>query len=190
MVNISTQNVLAERNLFLKGHGVSIGSETAGWIRNVTIRDSELGGADLAVRIKTQRGRGGGVEDVLYQNLSGSTVAGIQLTLNYGGGDLPPTNGSATPVIRRITLRNVSAVTQACKGGTLGKQVCALSCEGLDDSKIDQVYFEHVKISGGAQGQACTACQIVATNSSPIPQCGSVDVDSGTGVQLRFSPRT
>ena len=30
-VNISTQNVLAERNAFLKGHGVSIGSETSGW---------------------------------------------------------------------------------------------------------------------------------------------------------------
>ena len=33
MVNISTQNVLAEKNSFLKGHGVSIGSETSGWVR-------------------------------------------------------------------------------------------------------------------------------------------------------------
>ena len=65
MVNISTQNVLAERNFFEKGHGVSIGSETSGWIRNVTIRDSVLKGTNLAVRIKTSRGRGGGVEDVV-----------------------------------------------------------------------------------------------------------------------------
>ncbi len=64
MVNISTQNVLAERNFYLKGHGVSIGSETSGWVRNITIRDSRLDGTDLAVRIKTMRGRGGGVEDV------------------------------------------------------------------------------------------------------------------------------
>ena len=45
LVNISTVNVLAERNRFVKGHGVTIGSETSGWIRNVTIRDSSLGGA-------------------------------------------------------------------------------------------------------------------------------------------------
>jgi hypothetical protein len=38
------------------------------------------------VRIKTMRGRGGGVEDVLYENLHGSTVAGIQLTENYHSG--------------------------------------------------------------------------------------------------------
>ena len=84
MVNISTQNVLAENNYFLKGHGVSIGSETSGWVRNVTIRNSRLDGTNLAVRIKTMRGRGGGVEDVLYQNMTGSTISGIQITDNYG----------------------------------------------------------------------------------------------------------
>lgn len=41
MVNISTVNVLAENNFYLKGHGVSIGSETSGWVRNVTIRNSK-----------------------------------------------------------------------------------------------------------------------------------------------------
>jgi len=64
------------------GHGVSIGSETSGWVRNVTIRDSVLDGTNLAVRIKSMRGRGGGVEDVLYQNLTGSVISAVQLTLN------------------------------------------------------------------------------------------------------------
>merc|ERR1719197_1398419 len=93
MVNISTQNVLAEQNFFLKGHGVSIGSETSGWIRNVTIRDSQLDGTNLAVRLKTMRGRGGGIEDILYQNLTGKVISGLQLTLNYH--DTQPTNWTA-----------------------------------------------------------------------------------------------
>ena len=42
--------MLAEKNFFQKGHGVSIGSETSGWIRNITIRDSKLDGTNLAVR--------------------------------------------------------------------------------------------------------------------------------------------
>ena len=82
MVNISTENVLAEANKFLKGttgdrvigsehvlyiskwwwigvgHGVSIGSETSGWIRNVTFRDSSVDGTNTAVRIKSCRGFG------------------------------------------------------------------------------------------------------------------------------------
>ena len=39
-------------------------------MRNITIRDSRLDGTNLAVRIKTCRGRGGGVEDVLYASLA------------------------------------------------------------------------------------------------------------------------
>merc|ERR1712023_519010 len=46
MVNISTQNVLIESNTFKEGHGVSIGSETSGWVRNITVRNSSLLGTD------------------------------------------------------------------------------------------------------------------------------------------------
>ena len=79
------------------GHGVSIGSETSGWVRNVTIRDSVLDGTNLAVRIKSMRGRGGGVEDVLYQNLTGSVVSAIQLTLNCKSRPTPPKRGPRVP---------------------------------------------------------------------------------------------
>ena len=68
------------------------------------------------------------MEDVLFQNLSGTTVAGIQLTLQYTP-NLPPTNDTATPVIRGITLRNIKAVTTNCTGSAVG-EVCALSCHG------------------------------------------------------------
>jgi polygalacturonase len=79
MVNISTRNVLADGNYFEKGHGVSIGSETSGWVTDVVVRNSVLDGTNLAVRLKTSRGRGGGIEGVLYENLSGRTNGGIQL---------------------------------------------------------------------------------------------------------------
>merc|ERR1712023_250160 len=46
MVNISTQNVLIESNTFKEGHGVSIGSETSGRVRNITVRNSSLLGTD------------------------------------------------------------------------------------------------------------------------------------------------
>ena len=49
MVNISTRNVLIEANDFRAGHGVSIGSETSGWIQDVVIRDSNMSGTDRCV---------------------------------------------------------------------------------------------------------------------------------------------
>eukprot|EP01052_Picozoa_sp_SAG31_P036876 SAG31_NODE_4665_length_3055_cov_1.841001_2_plen_109_part_00 len=42
-----------------QGHGVSIGSETSGWVYNVTIRDSVLHGTNLAVSARVAlSGRG------------------------------------------------------------------------------------------------------------------------------------
>lgn len=51
---------------------------------NITIRNSVLHMTNLAVRLKTSRGRGGGIEDFLYENLTGSTNGGIQLNTHYG----------------------------------------------------------------------------------------------------------
>lgn len=161
MVNISTQNVLAENNYFLKGHGVSIGSETSGWVRNVTIRNSKLDGTDLAVRIKSMRGRGGGVEDVTYENLKVTVVGGVQLTLNYHVADR--TNSTATPVIRRITIRNVDVSAE--KSG--------VSCDGLSDSLISGIILENVTIRGkGAEKDECSNCHFDSTSGSkPVPKC-------------------
>ena len=161
MVNISTQNVLAEANTFALGHGDSIGSETSGWIRNVVVRDSVLNGTNLAVRIKSERGRGGGVENVIYENLHGTVKSAVQLTLNYHAVD--PTNASATPALRNVTLRNLQ----------LEATESYLECDGLSDSIISDIHFENVLVQGhGAKERPkCAACAIHALDSKPDPHC-------------------
>ena len=161
MVNISTQNVLVERNVFRQGHGISIGSETSGWVRNVTVRDAVLHGTNLAVRIKSMRGRGGGVEDVVYENLRGDAKAGISLNLNYH--TAPKTNATATPIMRRITVRNVSVRVDES----------AYECLGLSDSKIEDIVFKDVQITGkGAENQECSECAIKHDgDTKPKPKC-------------------
>ena len=75
------------------------------------------------------RGRGGGVEDVVYENLWGSVEGGIQITLNYQSAE--KTNATATPAIRRITVRDV----------VLDAKKSFLECDGLDDSPVSGIEF-------------------------------------------------
>lgn len=56
------------------------------------------------MRIKSKRGRGGGVERVLYERISGVVEQAIQINLVYKK-KTEPTNASATPVVRDITVR-------------------------------------------------------------------------------------
>ena len=44
---------------FLHGHGMSIGSETAGGVRNLTVRNCTFENTENGLRIKSQRGKGG-----------------------------------------------------------------------------------------------------------------------------------
>lgn len=150
MVNISTAHVLAEHNHFKQGHGVSLGSETSAWIYDVTIRDSIVDGTNVAVRIKSARGRGGGVRKVTYDNLVGRANEAIQLTLDYEK-DVAPTNASATPQILDVDIRNLN----------IDAQRDALLCAGLDESTIRNVTLTNVTVTG-KQAQQCAHCQILA----------------------------
>ena len=131
-------------------------------MRNVTFRDSTLNGTDWAVRIKSARGRGGGVEDVLYENLTGTAQGGVQLTLNYEK-NVPKTNSTATPTIRGITVRNLDVSVEKLN----------LDCEGLDESLVEGILFDNVRFEGhGAKSQECSKCKIKATGGTkPKPEC-------------------
>src|SRR6185369_413041 len=56
------------------GHGVSIGSPTAGGVSNITVEDCTFNGTDCGIRIKSDRGRGGVVEHLTYRNLKMTNV--------------------------------------------------------------------------------------------------------------------
>lgn len=56
-------------NHFYTGHGVSIGSETNGGVHAIRVRDLTIDGADNGIRIKSNRSRGGRVEDVRYDDV-------------------------------------------------------------------------------------------------------------------------
>lgn len=69
-VNKPTENVVVRYCLAEKGHGgITIGSETAGIIRNLYVHDCVFNNEGNGIRFKTRRPRGGGGEKLYYERI-------------------------------------------------------------------------------------------------------------------------
>lgn len=113
-VNRPTENILIRHCLALSGHGgITCGSETAGHIRNVYVHDCVFQGNDRAVRFKTRRNRGGGVDGFFCErirmndvreaftwDLLGQSKYVGDLAARVPAREMPP----LTPVVRNIHI--------------------------------------------------------------------------------------
>jgi polygalacturonase len=100
-------NVTVAHNHFFTGHGMSIGSETDGGVRNVRVSDLSIDGADNGLRIKSNSTRGGLVDDVVYEDVCiRATKNPIVLDTAYSS---PDSSGEGTkiPIYVNIAYRNV-----------------------------------------------------------------------------------
>jgi polygalacturonase len=114
-----TANILWTDNEVRNGHGLTLGSDAAGGVFNVTYRNIFLNGEGGpqapghrgagvgGPHFKTQRGRGGLWQNITWDNIHGTFVAGAISFVENHGGDVPVTNTSATPRIRDMTVKNV-----------------------------------------------------------------------------------
>ena len=131
---------------FKHGHGMSIGSETVGGVKNVTVRNCTFEDTDNGIRIKSDRKRGGTVENFLCENITMKNVRGaITITSYYPR--IPATDTAqpvtdTTPKYRNITLRNIT--------GTSSKSVGVIV--GLPESFIENVLLENVDITAEQGG--------------------------------------
>jgi len=103
----ASSHMTIAHNHFFSGHGMSIGSGTAGGVNAVRVSDLTLDGTDYGIRIKSDRSRGGVVEDVTYENVCMRNVPNpVLMTPMYT--TFP---GDKLPVYRRILLKNVHSVS-------------------------------------------------------------------------------
>jgi Endopolygalacturonase len=171
-VNRPTENVII-RNCHV-GHAaglVSFGSETAGGIRNVRIYDCRAdNGCGEVVRLKTRMGRGGIVEDVLYENIQAD---GIRQAFNFNMDAFgttwlpeqfrePSPPDRATPVFRKITVRNLTAKNCGAAG----------HLTGLPQSPLRDITLENVNIEAKGGFTIRNALRIqfrnVIVNGKPV----------------------
>jgi len=126
---------------FLNGHGLSIGSETAGGVRNVTVERVVFRGTRQGIRIKSARGRGNDIGNFTYRDITMQDVeTPIQITAYYTG---VPKDDAAQPVTEH-TPRFHDIVIEGLTA-TGAKQAALIM--GLPESPIKNLVFKNVNIS-------------------------------------------
>jgi polygalacturonase len=164
---------------FLHGHGMSIGSETVGGVRNITVKNCTFENTENGIRIKSDIRRGGIVENISYSDITMSNVSpAITFTCFYANnsaGDAnrspnaqtnsAPSAGENIPVYRNIRITNLKATSQKSAGTIFG----------LPESCISNVVFENVQISApkglavrNAKGIRFNNSRIVVASGPPV----------------------
>ncbi len=149
---VPSEDILIRQCRMRDGHGsVTLGSEMAGGIRNLTVRDCLFLHTDRGLRIKTRRGRGKDavIDGIIFENIRMDHVMTpfVVNSFYYCDPDgfstyvsskdpLPVDDG--TPDIRTLKFRRIEAANCHVAGAYL---------YGLPEKKIQQVEMEDVRIS-------------------------------------------
>jgi hypothetical protein len=144
-VNRPAENISIANCSVHRAHGaVVLGSEISGWIRNVVASNITCNGTQMGVRIKTRRGRGGGVEDVRFDNWTMENVArAINISSFYV---MAPENKSTPPeepVSERTSIYRNIAISHM----TINHARLAIDIEGIPEMPIDGLRISDIVAS-------------------------------------------
>lgn len=144
--NVPTENVVARNMTVYHAHGgFVIGSEMSGGVRNVFISNSVFIGTDIGLRFKTERGRGGLVENVYAAHLLMKDIAGdaILFDMFYGGKNQKGEKFAATeatPRFENFFIHDI--VVQGAKRG--------IFVRGLPEMNVKNVRLENLTVIADA----------------------------------------
>lgn len=128
-----TENITISNCTMLRGHGgVVIGSEMSGGVKKITITNCVFEGTDRGIRIKTMRGRGGVIEDIVVSNIVMNNMIneGVLITLRYQRTD-PEALSVRTPACNNVRISNIIV-----RGGQR-----PVAIYGLEEKEVEQISF-------------------------------------------------
>lgn len=148
-----TENVIIRYCTVYASHGgFVIGSEMSGGVRNVFVNNCTFIGADIGLRFKTTRGRGGVVENIFIRDIYMKDIPGeaILFDMYYAAKDPIPLDGEkrelpkverkpvdeTTPVFRHFRISNVY-----CNGAEK-----AVFIRGVPEMPVSDIEFENLVI--------------------------------------------
>jgi polygalacturonase len=142
----ASEDITVTNCTFGHGRGVSVGSETMGGVRNVSVKNCTFAGTDFGLHIKSSRNKGATAENIVCENLTMKDVRdAIVITCYNQGlpqGDTAQPVGEWTPIFQDIHFKNITASCYHSIGLIVG----------LPESEIKNVFLENVEISAAGTG--------------------------------------
>jgi unsaturated rhamnogalacturonyl hydrolase len=158
-VGVPTENVIIRNCVMMDGHGgVVVGSEIAGSVRNVFAENCKMDSPNLerALRLKTNSGRGGMIENIYFRDVTVGRVSNSLLTIDLVYGKVM--TGNFPPLVRNVVMERVSSKSSPRVLWVVGPELCTIEnilvsdcdfqgVEGEDNiNKPGVVTFKNVKI--------------------------------------------
>ena len=175
-----TENLIVDNCKVFQGHGgFIVGSEMSGGVRNTSVKNCQFLGTDVGLRFKSNRGRGGVVENIYISDIYMFNIAtdSFLFDLYYGGksasesladGDTTPTDEQLhrvtekTPLFRNIYVKNL--VSRNARR--------AMFFNGLPEMNIENINLENAFITSRYGAELSESTDISFKNVTVITEEG------------------
>lgn len=183
-VNKPTENVVVRYCLAKEGHGgITVGSETAGVIKNVFVHDCTFENTGIGIRFKTRRPRGGGGENLYYKRIKMNTrytaikwdMLGKPAYVGELANRLPKREVTAlTPYYRNIYVEDCEIKTPSY----------FLKMIGIPESPVENVVFSGVDVMSSRLMTLTDVKNINFKNVTIHSEDSIVNVTNGVNVAI------
>ena len=148
---IPCENLVIRNNIVYHGHGgVTVGSEMSGGVRNMHVSNCTFMGTDVGLRFKSNRGRGGVVENIFISDILMTDIPtnAISFNLYYGGKSisemLEAGETQEEAVIEPVTEETPQFKNISIKNITLKGAMQAVFLQGLPEMNLENIELSNM----------------------------------------------
>jgi len=190
---IPCENIIVKNNIVYHGHGgVTVGSEMSGGVKNLHVSNCSFMGTDVGLRFKSNRGRGGVVENIFISDIYMTDIPSqaISFDLYYGGksiaetlaeGGNPVSNkmvpvDEKTPQFKNISIKNI----------TIAGAYQAVFLQGLPEMNLQNIEISNLTAKAEKGISIIDANGIKITNAKlDIDNPNVIDIYNGKNMSFK-----
>lgn len=168
-------NIYIANNTLRQGRGISIGSESAGGVNNVLVENNTFEGSMYGIRIKSPRGKGGEVKNIVYRN---TKMTNVEVPLVFSA------YYKAAPIV-------TAEVDEMLKAGgfTLGEQIYPPDNDAkVPFDKYKTPHFSNITVENlTSTGDSKAAAYIIGVPEAPLSEFHfiNVNIEAEKGIRVR-----